>query len=637
MDSLARPVLVALGSEARSLRLIQIAWRTARELGAPWIAVHVDTGKCVPAEDPDQVKVWLQEAQRLGAVLRRIEAPLVVQGLVEVARETRPQVLVVGRARERWPWARLGHSTAEELRRRGLGCRIIVIDEQDSGDGRGGSDLRFQDTVATFAVLGACSGLAWLLPAEAVGVLALPVYLLGVVVIAHRWGQGLATLATVLSVLLCKLLSESPRLSGATGAWPNLLVFLLLLFGAQFVVGLVHRLRDQAQEVKRRELQTASLYLLGKDLARCQGTEDVGGVAAEHIRRVFQARGWLLVSQAGGWKILPDPLEPGGDAPSADFLSRLDAEGRPGDPLEPVLQGGAYLLALTSTDRREGLLRILPGESAGLPAGTWELLKAFAVQLALSLERLRWLEEARQAQMERETERLRNALLGAIGHDLRTPLAAIHGAASSLLVTGEMPEDARKDLLLMIQEESDRLAQLLTNLLDLTRLEAGTVRVEKAWQPFEEVVGSVVLRTERQGQEVLLDLPLDLPLVPMDGALLQQALLNLMANAGRHAPGHPVELRAWREGGDFQLEVSDRGPGIPESCLEQVFDKFVRLPGAGAGGVGLGLSICRAIVQAHGGRIWAENREGGGTTFRIELPLEGPPMPALEPEWEGAP
>jgi two-component system sensor histidine kinase KdpD len=189
----------------------------------------------------------------------------------------------------------------------------------------------------------------------------------------------------------------------------------------------------------------------------------------------------------------------------------------------------------------------------------------------------------------------------------------------------------------MIQEESDRLAQLLTNLLELTRLESGILQVEKAWQPFEEIVGSVVLRAEREGQEVLLDLPADLPLVPMDGALLQQALINLLANASRHAPGHPVELRAWREGGAFQLEVADRGPGIPVPSLDRIFDKFVRLPGGGQGGVGLGLPICRAIVQAHGGRIWAENREGGGTAFRLELPLEGPPLPPLEPEWEGKP
>jgi len=233
---------------------------------------------------------------------------------------------------------------------------------------------------------------------------------------------------------------------------------------------------------------------------------------------------------------------------------------------------------------------------------------------------------------------MRSALLGAISHDLRTPLAGIQGAASSLLIAPEtLPESTRRDLLSMIHGESERLSQLLTNLLDLTRLEGGTIRVQKEWHPLDEVVGAALRRAESgQGSmQVEVVLPEDLPLVPVDGALLEQLLINLLHNAQRHAPESPVTLRAWAARESIEIEVADRGPGISEDFRLRVFDKFFRVPGRTQdGGVGLGLAICDAIARAHGGRIWAEAREGSGACFRVSLPMEGRP-PAM-PEDEKA-
>lgn len=632
MQDQDRPVLLALGAEARALRQIQAAVRLARQLDAPWIAVHVETAGAM-CEDPEQVEVWLREAQRLGATVRTVRAPLVVQGLVETVRETRARALLLGRARARWPWARLGHSTAEELQRRGLDCRIQVIEEDLGADH---APLRFGDTLAALAVLGACTGLTWLLAPGAGPYLALPLFLAGVAWIAHRWGQGLAALASALSALLVRMLAESPRFAGSAERWPNLLVFLLLLLGTQTVTGLLGRLRWLARESHARELHLASLHLLGRALARSTNQQEIAQVVAEHVSRAFHAEAWVLVPEQDTWTALPRPLESSDLIPGEAFLARMGARELQGDPLEPLAEGGAFYLPLGSTERLEGLLRIVPGR-AGLPPRTWEPLMAFAVQVALTLGRHRWLEEARLARMQHETERMRSALLDAIGHDLRTPLAAIHGAAGSLLLPAGLPDTARLDLLRMIQQESERLSHLLSNLLDLTRLESGSLAVEKVWQPFEEVVGAAVLQVEREGAEVHLDLPADLPLVPMDAALLQQALIHLLSNARRHSGGAPVELRAWREVGRFLVEVADRGPGIPEGQLERIFEKFFRLPGAGGGGIGLGLSICRAIVRAHGGALRAENREGGGARFLLELPLDGPPLPLLQAEWEAVP
>lgn len=631
MEASPRPILVALGSEARALRLIQAGFRMARDLSAPWIAVHVETGGSQLTEDTEQVQVWLQEAQRLGAEIRVVQAPTLAQGLTEVTRQTRAQALLLGRSLDRWPWARVGHSTADELQRRGLDTRIEVLDDRRDASLAELRGSGFSAMVGTFSVLAACSGLAWLVPREGNIALVLPVYLAAVAFIAHRWGQGPATLASVLSALLYSFLLETPRFSGAATHWPNLLFFLAMLLAAQAVVGLLRRLRQQAREVQRKEVHTASLYLLGRALSRSLTPSQVADTAAEHIRRVFKAEACLLFPEGSQWRALPPPsLDPGLPPPQA-LLPRLDVGERLGDPLEPLSLGQTYCLSLTGTDRSEGVLQVRPRESAGLPPGTWELLKAFAVQIALALERLRWLEEARSAQVESETERMRSTLLGAIGHDLRTPLAAIHGAAGSLLLPGNVTDPTQRDLLTMIQDESERLAHLLGNLLDLTRLESGAIQVQKDWQLLEEVVGSALGRMERrQGPlPIRVDLPQALPLVPLDAALMEQVLVNLLTNAQRHAPGLEMELRAWAEAGWIHLEVADRGPGIPAAYQDRIFDKFFRLPGAQEGGVGLGLAICRAIVSAHGGTIRMEDRPGGGSRFLVALPLgDAPPPPS---------
>jgi two-component system sensor histidine kinase KdpD len=630
MEPQQRPILVALGSEARSLRLIQAGLRLARERSAPWIAVHVEIGGSQLTEDTEQVQVWLQEAQRLGADIRIVLAPTLAQGLSEVTRATHAQVLLLGRSQDRWPWARIGHSTADELQRRGLGAHIDVMDDRSSPVEQDAPDSGFGAMVGALSVLAAASGVAWLVPRDGNIALVLPVYLAAVTFIAHHWGQRLAVLASVLSALLYNFLLETPRFSSASAHWPNLLFILAMLLAAQAVVGLLHRLRQQAREVQRREVHTASLYLLGRALARNRSSEEVADTATEHFRRVFKVEASLLLPQPAGWRILPPAPQGSKIPPPAELLARLEVGERPGDPLEPLIIGQAYCLSLTGTDRSEGVLRVLPRDSHGLPPDTWELLKAFAVQIALALERLRWLEEARKAQVESETERMRSTLLGAIGHDLRTPLAAIHGAAGSLLLPDYLADSARRDLLTMIQEESERLAHLLGNILDLTRLESGAIKVQKEWQPLEEVIGSSLGRMEkRQGHlPVRVDLPEALPLVPLDAVLIEQVLVNLLANAQRHAPGREMDLRAWAEPGWVHLEVADRGPGIPAGYQDRIFEKFFRLPEAGEGGVGLGLAICRAIVQAHGGRIHVEDRPGGGSSFRLALPLDGvPPDP----------
>jgi two-component system sensor histidine kinase KdpD len=263
------------------------------------------------------------------------------------------------------------------------------------------------------------------------------------------------------------------------------------------------------------------------------------------------------------------------------------------------------------------------------------LLEALAQQSALALEVDRLSHEAQRREVEIEAERLRSALLSSVSHDLRTPLAAITGAASSLLEQGApLSEASRRDLLQTIYEEADRLGLHVANLLEMTRLQAGQLTVRKELQPLEETIGSACRRLERQlkGRQVNITLPPGLPLVPADAVLLEHVFFNLIENATKYTPaGSPLEISAHVQGPAVVVEVSDHGPGLGEGEEERIFDKFYRGQARGSsGGAGLGLAICKGVVEAHGGRIWAQNRPDGGAVFRFTLPL-GPRPPDAAP------
>jgi two-component system sensor histidine kinase KdpD len=261
---------------------------------------------------------------------------------------------------------------------------------------------------------------------------------------------------------------------------------------------------------------------------------------------------------------------------------------------------------------------------------------AFAAQTALALERARLAEETSKARREIEAEQLRSTLLSSVSHDLRTPLAVITGSTSTLLQAGpNVSEATRHELLGTVLEEAEHLNRLIRNLLDMTRLESGAVKINKEWLPLEEVVGAALNRldTRLTGRDVHVDLPRDLPLVACDVVLVEQALINLLENAAKYSVG-PIEVVARPTGSDVVVEVADRGPGIPAGEEARVFEKFHRAAREGKSeGVGLGLTICRAIVAAHGGRIWVQNRPGGGASFKFALPNVGqaPQLPVSEP------
>ena len=297
----------------------------------------------------------------------------------------------------------------------------------------------------------------------------------------------------------------------------------------------------------------------------------------------------------------------------------------------------ALYVPLLGTRGAVGVLGVRPTAPRRLLAPEQiHLLETFANQTALGIERATLAGEAQQAQVQVATERLRNSLLSTVSHDLRTPLTAIAGAASGLLEdTAPLDPSTRRELCQTIAEEAHRLNRLVHNLLEMTRLESGAIQVHKEWQPLEEVVGAALTRLEAplRDRPLTTQLPADLPLVPLDSVLIEQVLLNLLENALKYTPpGSPLALTAWATAEAVTVEVADRGPGLPPGEEPRIFEKFYRVPRADLpSGTGLGLTICRGLVEAHGGQMGAANRPGGGLVVRFTLPLTGTP-PTVAPE-----
>jgi two-component system sensor histidine kinase KdpD len=466
------------------------------------------------------------------------------------------------------------------------------------------------------------------------------VYLLGVVLVAARWGRGPSVLASILSVAAFDFFFVLPHLTFAVSDTQYFVTFGVMLLVALIISTLTVRLRLQAQAARERERRTAVLYAASRDLAATRGLDNLLAASVRHIADVFQSQVVALIPAEEG------RLRLAGASPTTSALAEEEeavaqwvfTHGEVAGMGTDTLPGAkALYLPLTSSHGPVGVLGVSPADSRQLLAPEQlHLLETFANQTALAIERARFAEEAERTRVQIETERLRNTLLSSVSHDLRTPLATITGAASSLVDDQEaLDADAQRELAQTLYEEAARLNRLVGNLLDMTRLESGTVAVNKAWESLEEVIGGALARLESLvgDRPVTVHLPPTLPLIPLDSVLLEQVLINLLENALKYTPpGSPIEVSATVSSAEVQVAVADRGPGIPAGDVERVFDKFYRGQGtSGSQGAGLGLAICRAIIEAHGGRIWAEARPNGGAVFCFTLPVDSAP-PTIEPE-----
>jgi two-component system sensor histidine kinase KdpD len=485
-------------------------------------------------------------------------------------------------------------------------------------------------------ILGACTALAGLMRPHFDSAGLTMVYLLGVVVIATAFGRAPAVVAAVLSVATFDFAFVPPRFTFRVSDAQYLVVLAVMLAVAVITGTLTARLRDQREAARQGERRTAALYRLTHDLAVRSGAREVLQAAVDRIAEMFGTSVAASVAvgdrntleiMVGDASVLEAPPDRAAaewayaNGQPAGILSRIPADAQ---GVHVPLVAGARTLGVISLGR-------IDPKSLDQPE-RWELLRALSGQTALAMERCRLAEDAERARGDVEAERMRSALLSSISHDLRTPLAAITGAASSLRSEGDsLPAAARRELSEAISEEAARLNRVIGNLLDMTRVESGTLRVKKEWHSVEEIVGAALARLEPQlaGREVRVSLPADLPLVPTDDVLLETVVRNLVENAAKYSPSQsPLEVVGMIEGEALRLDVADRGAGLVPGEERRVFEKFYRGEASRAlQGVGLGLAIVKGIVEAHEGSIEAVNRSGGGTVFTVRIPLDGTPPP----------
>ena len=471
-------------------------------------------------------------------------------------------------------------------------------------------------------------------------------FLLAVVIVAARTTQGPALLASVLSIAAFDFVFVPPAYTFHVYDAAYLLTFGVMLVVALVMSRLTGRIRRQADEADARARTTTRLSALNRDLAGVGTLEELVRVAADHIGRTGGGIATIHIAPRSGPRAAHDgwlaeclPADPTGRA----AVLWAHQHGEPaGAGAGHFGEADVLAVPLRSATGSVGMAVVRPGETRPLLTPDWPMVAALAEQTAIALERATLVAEHETARLEVEGERLRTALLSSLSHDLRTPLASIEGAASSLLQDGStLPAEVRRDLTETILEESRRMTRLVANLLDMIRVEAGTLAVRKAWQPLEETLGVALLRLDERlkAYPVEVDLPPDLPLVPIDELLIEQVFINLLENVARYCPpGTPVSIEATPREGGIVVSVADHGPGIARGAEEAVFQKFYRAVGAEVanrtGGAGLGLTICRGIITAHGGRIWVEPTAGGGATFRFLLPSDGPPLPGKPSEAE---
>ncbi|WP_310450132.1 DUF4118 domain-containing protein [Sulfuritalea sp.] len=455
------------------------------------------------------------------------------------------------------------------------------------------------------------------------------IFLLVVALVAVRLGSGPAILAAFGGVGLFDFFFVEPRFSMAVADAQYLITFAVMLAVALVIGQLAARLREKALLATRREDEMRALYDMSKELSGAISAEQVADIVRSFLGRRLEIEAILYLPRADETLVA---------IPARQDAERCQAHVRAvheqGRPMHLAAEESGYrpalALPLASPVRTRGVLLVF-GEHAEqvCAAERRPLLDAVASLTAIVVERLHYGEVLQEVTLRMESVRLRSALLSAVSHDLRTPLTVLVGLADALtLVRPALPPPALESAL-AIRDQALRLSGMVHNLLDMARLQTGKTVLNKEWQPLEEVVGSSLkamagLLAER---EVRVDLAPDLPPLEFDAVLLERVFCNLLENAAKYAPQGEIAIAARVVGDTVEVSVADAGPGLPPNAAQDVFDLFARGGHSGAtGGVGLGLAICRAIVEAHGGRIWAERRAAGGTRMAFTLPLGTPPV-----------
>lgn len=638
-------LLAGIGPDEQGEKTVRSTARLASQLDVPWHAVYVETPSLQRLPDASRRRILrtLQLARELGAEISVLSGQDIAEVLVKYARQHNLAKVVLGRDQKprRWPWK---SALADRVGALGADLDLVQIalpttrpSHQKASAVTGEKPL----SVSAYAMSAAAVVATGTLAAPLVHVFELTnivmLFLLAVVGVAIRYGRGPAVLAALLSVASFDFFYVPPRFSFAISDVQYLVTFAVMLVVALVIGQMAAGLTYQARVAQRREDRMRALYEMSRQLSGALMIEQVAEIGAKFLAAEFNARSALFVADDDDRLSPPITTDDKPEVDSAIAQWSFDKGEAAGHGTDTLPAGPTLYVPLTAPMRIRGVLAVQPHDATrlGVPEQR-RLLDTCASLLAISLERIHYIDVAQNTTVQMESERLRNSLLAAISHDLRTPLASLVGLAESLALAQPPLSGTQAEITQAMRESALRMNTLLNNLLDLARLESGAVELNREWQPLYEVVDSALntCRSMLVDRHVQVSLADDLPMVNIDAVLVERILVNLLENAGKYTPADtPIRITAAATSDTVELWLDDYGPGLPPGREEAIFSKFERGRKESAiPGVGLGLALCRAIAEAHGGQVRGATRPDGGARFTLSLPRGEPPEIPTETE-----
>ncbi|MEO8630252.1 MAG: two-component system sensor histidine kinase KdpD [Betaproteobacteria bacterium] len=651
-------VLACVGPRPGAERTVRSASRLAKQLDAPWHAVYVETPELQRLSENERARILkiLRLAHELGAQTATLPGQSAVDAIIDYCARHNLSKVMVGRnpnARVLGGMRRI--SFADRMIQASPELEIIQAPSLETDgpqkgfkadsshaphEARAGKSPAWTRYAWTVGYCAIATAIAWPLPHIFAPVNIAMLFLLAVVLAAVRHGRGPAVLASLLGVVSFDFFFVDPRFSFDVSDAQYLITFFVMLVVGLITGQLTAGLRYQARVAAQRESRVRALVELARELSAALVPEQIASISNGFVQASFGAKAALLLMSEQD-RLLPPVSDaealPAG-AVDMGVAQWVFDHGEPAGLGTDTLPGSAALyLPLRAPMRTRGVLAVQPAHPRWLLVPEQQRqLETFAALAAVALERVHYVDVAQKALVRMESERLRNSLLAAVSHDLRTPLTALMGLADTLSMIKPPLPPAQREIADAIRAASKRVSAMVNNLLDMARIEAGSVRINKQWQTLEEIIGAAIEANKQtlHAHVIRVDDMHRLPLIEYDAMLLERVFSNLLENAVKYTPrGSTISIGAVVHDDAVEISVFDNGPGFAAGSEASIFDKFTRgATESATSGVGLGLAVSKAIVEAHGGRMWAERPDDGGARFVFTLPLGHPPNVDLTTE-----
>ncbi|MCL2760266.1 MAG: sensor histidine kinase KdpD [Desulfuromonadales bacterium] len=632
----AERLLASISGGPNSEELIRSTCNLAGELKAQWHVLYVETPATSKHARENRENIWrnLRFAESLGAQVGTIAADSVTEAVVDYSIRHNVTKIIVGKPTRRSLKEFFYPSIADQIMRNSNAIDVVAVSfEREKKASKNSLKKQkkirhsFKNYAYSVILVAIATFLSALLNTHMARANIIIIYLFAVVIAAVRLGTIATMLTAVLGTLSFDFFFVPPVMDFGVEDTQYLVSFAGFLVVGFVINTLVERVKERAEVIKLNGLQIGSLYHLSRDLAATADLKKILTALAQHIEDTFNAGTIIFLAEGEILEVVSvskDITTDSKEQAVADwsFRNRLPA----GQGTTTLVSATMLYLPIQTPSAALGVIGIkMSNDEDYRSTESRRLLDAFTTQTAMAIERVQLSKQAQQAQFLEARSNLERALLNSISHDLRTPLVTITGVLSTVQDNNNLPDYAKRDLLKTAREEAERLNRFIGNLLNMTRLEAGVASVKKEPCDIQDLIGSIIAAIEPQAQDKRISVSVqdNIPAIKLDIVLIIHVMVNILENSIKYSPaGPPIELSARYDDKYLYLEVSDHGPGVPDKDLKLIFDKFYRIPDTkGHSGTGLGLSIAKGIVEAHSGRIKAENRVGGGLKIIVSIPL----------------